>query len=281
MKLLARMVFCLSLLAAVSACSSSTSQRPTTQQSYIESRNDCLQQADKKLGLFDRPDTYPISDEERKNARMALFSECMNGPNSQVAGTAPTTQAPQQIASKDLGALSPAAGGNKPPQIPPTGAVQNANTPANIYSTPGGTVIVLQSQNAQAANPNTKDVSGLAALSPSSGGNKPPQTDNLNASYPGATVVVVQGAAAATPQPAYRPALPVAIPVPAPASAAAAPANAPAAAAKTAAVRPASAPASAPMAVASAAPAKTNAARPAPPQTNDPATQELERILAQ
>jgi hypothetical protein len=171
---------------------------------YAGSNGDCRAQAESKLKLFDRPDTYPISDQERNNARTALFSECMKAHEPQVAGTpkSDTQQANAQDAAA-LATLSPAAG-EKPP------------APANAAVTypSGSTVIMVQG-------------SEVSSLNPAAGGN--PQQSGATGPYPpGATVVVVQAPAVAAPpaRPAASLPAPLARPV-------AVPAQNPAASSKT------------------------------------------------
>jgi hypothetical protein len=163
--------------------------------SYALDGQDCNARANSRMGMYDRPDTYPISDQERRDAFQALYSACMREHNWQVAGPvhAPTNDATQ------LAALSPAAGGY--------GARGNTVTAGNTIisssSVPGATILVIGGNGGASA-------SQLSSLSPSSGGALPQN----------ATVVMVQsGQQGAYGQPSYiQPSgpLPVAIPVPPP-----------------------------------------------------------------
>src|SRR5262249_51928328 len=124
------------LLVSVSGCATlfgggGDKQLSSSQMSYTDARNDCLMQTDKRLGAFDKPDTYPMSDDEKKNARVSLYAQCMQSKGINVG-----TPKPVEVASenpKDLAALSPAAGapasggtvilmGDGKPQTVPTGA---------------------------------------------------------------------------------------------------------------------------------------------------------------
>jgi hypothetical protein len=193
-------------LFALSACGSvfwpATSSKPEAAKPVVNAtaynNRDCAAQADSKLKLFDRPDTYPISAEERNNARDALYSECVNGKNSQIANNGAyksDTQTPQSMAS--LANLSPAAGGNAT-----TGAGRVSTT-----SYPGQTVVTIQGN----------DPASLANLSPSAGGNA--TQGNIAGAYPGATVVVVQSPTAAAPAPRPAPVMPTALARPVPVAA--------------------------------------------------------------
>jgi hypothetical protein len=194
--------------------------------SYGSDNQMCSGIAQKRLSLYDRPDTYPISDKERGDAYKALYSECMSEHNWQVAGNA----APYAALSPSAGsnnpvhgvplpgsvvadggaasyaALSPAAGGNNP--VAGIAAASSGNTVISSSSVPGATILVIGG--------NKDTLAQLSSLSPSSG-----RTQG------NATVVLVQSPQNApyAPNSAYYPPvpyahatapanLPVAIPVP-------------------------------------------------------------------
>lgn len=142
----------------------------------------CKSQATKRLSMYDRPDTYPLSDQERQDAFGALYSECMREHNWQVASPARTAQ-PTYAANSaaQFANLSPAAGGN-------VATTANAgNTIVSSTSVPGATVVVIGgTKEANAAQ--------LSSLSPSAGG---------NGTAP--TVVMVQQPQVAYAAPAYYP----------------------------------------------------------------------------
>src|SRR5271155_188635 len=90
--------------------SSSTTSQGGMLSNYASSGQDCNSRAQSRMSMYDRPDTYPISDQERHDAFLALYSACMHEHNWQVAGP---VHAPANDASQ-LAALSPAAGGANP-----------------------------------------------------------------------------------------------------------------------------------------------------------------------
>lgn len=258
-------------LLALSACGSvfwpNTSSKPEAAKPVVNAtaynNTDCAAQADNKLKMFDRPDTYPLSPQERNNARDALYSECVKGKNSQIAGTYKSdTQQNQDVAS--LAALSPAAGGN-----PANGA--GRVTTSNY---PGSTVVMIQGN----------DASQLASLSPSAGGGATNQS-GLAGAYPGATVVVVEAPSAGAPAPRQAPVMPAALARPVPIAAQAQKpvtvANSTPAAALTITTTPSAPQQAAPTQQLYAQPPSYKSV-PAPAANSpDAATQQLERILSQ
>ncbi len=148
----------------------------------------CQSQAKERLALFDRPDTYPVSAEEKNNAFQALYTQCLKSyevttntpkPNFEVAAAA----------GADLAHLSPAAGGNAKP----------ADKGAVTYS--NGMMII--------------DTSKLTGLSPAAGGTPAAGTAVSSTGPGGSTVVVVQAPPSATaiaypPAPAGPAAIPMA-----------------------------------------------------------------------
>lgn len=134
----------------------------------------CQSQAKERLSLFDRPDTYPVSAEEKNNAYQALYTQCLKSyevtantpkPNFEVAAAS--------TAGTDLANLSPAAGGNAKPAN--NGAVTYAN----------GMMII--------------DTARLTGLSPAAGGTPAAGTAVSSTGGPnGSTVVVVQAPPSAT-----------------------------------------------------------------------------------
>lgn len=131
----------------------------------------CQSQAKERLSLFDRPDTYPVSAEEKNNAYQALYTQCLKSyevtantpkPNFEVAAAS--------TAGADLANLSPAAGGNAKP----------ANNGAVTYS--NGMMII--------------DTARLTGLSPAAG--NPVGTAVSSTGPNGSTVVVVQAPPSAT-----------------------------------------------------------------------------------
>lgn len=246
-----------------------------TSPAYALDMQNCNGQASKRLTMFEKPDTFPVSEKEHQDAYQALYSECMREHNWQVAG--PVHSAPT-VATNDaaqLAALSPAAGGNAAAR----GTTVNAgNTTVSSSSVPGATVVVI------GGNSSNKDITAqLSSLSPSAGGSS---TQGQNP-----TVVMIQ-----SPQnppavvPAYyayaQPAapLPVAVPVP---PIAHAPAAAPQAQATSSPVAAPVAPspsslssttASAQPSLASADAAVSGNAAP-PSHTSNAATQQLEDVL--
>ena len=148
----------------------------SAQSVYAMDGQNCNGLAQKRMALFDRPDTHPASEQERKDALLALYSSCMRDHNWQVAGpvhTAPNVALASNSAAS-FAALSPAAGGNV---VAPAGVTTNAaNAVISSTSVPGATVVVIGgSKQANAAQ--------LASLSPAAGG---------SASGQNATVVLVQ-----------------------------------------------------------------------------------------
>jgi hypothetical protein len=194
-------------LLALAACMPQhpqSAQRQSPQQNgaqpvvYASDDHACGARAQSRMGMYDRPDTFPISDQERHDAYLALYSSCMRERNWQVAGPA---RAPGSDVAQ-LANLAPAAGGGKPP----ANSITAGNSVISTSSVPGATVIVIGGGKDQASQ--------LAALNPSSGGAYPPN----------ATVLLVQPQAATPMMPARAPtmpaaALPVAVPLPAPATA--------------------------------------------------------------
>jgi hypothetical protein len=104
---------------------------------------DCRAQAENRLALIDKPSTYPLSEQEKNNALIALYSEC-----SHEHQTIAMDSGAQDAAR--FAALAPAAGGNmRSPYYAST---------AGVTATPG--VMVIRGN----------DASQFAALSPASGG---------------------------------------------------------------------------------------------------------------
>lgn len=87
----------------------------------------CETQAKSRLALFDRPDTYPVSDEEKRNAYQALFSQCMKSFEKTIASPKPDFDMAAANAPADLANLSPAAGGSSPRAADKPGAVTYSN----------------------------------------------------------------------------------------------------------------------------------------------------------
>lgn len=174
---------------------------PPVQAAATTNGEQCQARAKSRLSLFDRPDTYPINDNEKRNAYLALYNECMRAYEVQVASPKPGFE---YVADNNAGlaSLSPAAGGNTSSSTPTRGG---------IITYANGTTVI--------------DPAQLANLAPAAGGKS---VSGVN----GSTVVVVQGAAPAVAYPA-PPTRPSAIPVtptmavPAPAQAAPATAAAP------------------------------------------------------
>jgi hypothetical protein len=166
--------------------------------SYQYDGQDCNSRAQNRMAMYDRPDTYPISNQQRSDAYQALYSACMREHNWQVAGP---MHSPANDASQ-FAAMSPAAGGTRS-----AGAttVTAGNTVISTSSVPGATILVIGDN--KGINP-----SQLSSLSPSAGGG----------SAQNATVVMLQSPnqqmAYAQPVYAQQPTapLPVAIPVPPP-----------------------------------------------------------------
>lgn len=142
----------------------------------------CKTHADKRFSLFDRPDAYPVSVEERRNAKQALFTECMKQYDVQVASPKPGFQV--SPAGSELAGLSPAAGGDK-----------NGQPKGGVISYPNGTIVI--------------DTAHLGSLTPAAGGKVGTATSG------GSTVVVVQAASAgmAAPITPAAPVKPAAIPL--------------------------------------------------------------------
>jgi hypothetical protein len=214
----------LSVLALMSGCAQMQSMMPgskpaqaqTDQQPhqtlaanpYASDNQACSSKAQSRMGMYDRPDTYPISDQERKDAYQALYASCMNEHNWQVAGpahgsatyanTGSTTYANNAVPYANLSpaaggnnvaqyaTLSPSAGGNYPGSF---SSVNAGNTVVSSSNVPGATVVVIGG--------NSNNAAQLSSLSPSAGGN--------GSSNP--TVIMVQSPQApAYNQAAYAPA---------------------------------------------------------------------------
>jgi len=170
-------------------------QQKTVQTNYASDGQDCNARAQSRMTMYDKPDTYPISDTERHDAYLALYSACMREHSWQVAGP---VHAPATDASK-FANLSPAAGGS---QHASSTTVNAGNMQVSTSSMPGATVVVIGG--------NKETPAQLSSLSPASGGSSPSQNS---------TVVFVQSPpapSAPSPVAAYAPTtpLPVAIPIP-------------------------------------------------------------------
>lgn len=154
-------------LFALGACTqmSSSQQAAKPQQSTVLSGGpsyaldgaDCNGRANSRMAMYDRPDTYPISDQERKDAFQALYSACMREHNWAVAGP---VHVPANTNYASLAGLSPAAGGNAPGK--PT-TITAGNTIVSSTSIPGATVLVI-------GGTGGTNAAQLSSLSPSSGG---------------------------------------------------------------------------------------------------------------
>lgn len=178
-------------VAAMTACNPVPDQNaktPPTQDSASASGVACQSRANSRLALFDRPSTYPISAEEKRNAYLALYNECMREYEPKIATAKPNfTYAPGGSAA-ELAAMSPAAGGAANPAAPKGGIIAYAN----------GTTVI--------------DTAQLANLSPAAGGKVAGVPGVTTSTANGATVVVVQSGAVApmlppaAPPPPTRPA---------------------------------------------------------------------------
>ncbi len=156
------------------------------QQLNASREGQCTSQAKERLALFDRPDTYPVSEDEKRNAYQALYTQCLKSFEVTAATPKPNfdVAANQNL---DLANLSPAAGGAPKP----------ANAGAVTYS--NGMMII--------------DTSKLTGLSPAAGA--PAGTAVASQGPNNSTVVVVQAPPTSTtvnypPMPA--PTSPAAIP---------------------------------------------------------------------
>jgi len=191
-----------SLWSSPHASAKQAPQQP--QQNIFTARGECNTLAQRRMAMYDRPDTFPMSDKERYDAYLALYTECERDKNGQTA-LVPTHGVPvneTSASASQLSALSPAAGGNNIPHSDNTSTVNVGNTTVSSSSIPGATVVVIGGSKETAAQ--------LSGLSPSSGG----YSSN-------STVVLMQPQNAATAMPGayYTPGqpsapLPVAVPVP-------------------------------------------------------------------
>jgi hypothetical protein len=87
-------------------------KQPTAEEIAAGNTQQCQTRAKSRLSLFDRPDTYPISAEEKNNAYQALYNECMKEFDVQVANTPkPHFETVAANTDANLANLSPAAGG--------------------------------------------------------------------------------------------------------------------------------------------------------------------------
>lgn len=177
-----------SLAAACSPAIDQTAKQPPVQAASTTEGGACKDKAEQRLKLFDKPDTYPISENEKRNAYLALYNECMKEYEPKVATAKPNFEyAPGGVAS-ELAGLSPAAGGNN----------ANAQPKGGIITYPNGTMVI--------------DTSQLANLSPAAGGGKVPA--NVSTTGNGSTVVVVQASPSSASAVAYPvPTQPSAVPV--------------------------------------------------------------------
>lgn len=151
-----------------------TGKKEDNQQQVAASREgQCQSQAKDRLTLFDRPDTYPVSEEEKRNAYQALYTQCLKSFEVTAATPKPNFElAAAASANADLANLSPAAGGA--PKPADKGAVTYSN----------GMMII--------------DTSKLAGLSPAAGGTATAGTAVSSTGPNGSTVVVVQAPPSAT-----------------------------------------------------------------------------------
>jgi hypothetical protein len=173
------LVSLISLLAfACSPLLDRATKNPSAQEVAATNASQCQTHAKSRLSLFDRPDTYPISETEKQNAYQALYHECMRKYDVQIAGAKPGFEVAANTPA-ELAQLSPAAGMKK-----------------GFTAYPSGVTVI--------------DAAQFATLSPASGGTIPGITSATSGS--GSTVVVIQ-APPATPSSAATPARQAAIPV--------------------------------------------------------------------
>ena len=171
----------------------------TTASAFSLDGADCNSLATKRMALYDRPDTYPISDQQRKDAMLALYSACMREHNYQIAGPIPTSAAD----NSQLANLSPAAGGNMQPRTN-ANIINAGNTTVSSTSVPGATVVVIGGNGQMTPQQ-------LASIAPAAGG--------VNSASAQPTVVMVQNpqnnvvAVPVTPYRAAAAPLPVAVPL--------------------------------------------------------------------
>ncbi len=127
-----RVIITVALLSSLTmACSmpalNQEAKKPPVQAAATTNGDACQTRANSRLALFDKPDTYPISADEKRNAYLALYNECMKEYEVQVASPKPNFEY-AQANDAGLASLSPAAGGNM------------AGKPANNY--PPGVVVI-------------------------------------------------------------------------------------------------------------------------------------------
>ena len=161
-------------------------KKPQVQAPAMASADTCQGRAQSRLSLFDKPDTFPISEEEKRNVYLSLYNECMKEYEVQVATAKPNFTYASQGMGAELAGLAPAAGGNNPSQQQAKGG---------IITYPNGTMVI--------------DTAMLSGLSPSAGGqNRVTGITNSGGGQNGSTVVVVQApssaAAVAYPAPPTR-----------------------------------------------------------------------------
>lgn len=158
-------LFSLMLAACSNPFDKTAEKKPSAQEIATANEAECKGRAESRLKLFDRPDTYPISPNEKKNAYLSLYNECMKGFETQIVSGKPGFEHAALMAeNSNLANLSPAAGGTAGP------AQQGVTT------LPNGVVVI--------------DPTRLTALSPAAGG--------VTATGSGSTVVVVQAPPSST-----------------------------------------------------------------------------------
>lgn len=98
-------LYMLAALSALSACNPDLLRVPTKE-------DDCRRQAHERIKLYNKPDIYPISEEEQQEALNSLFNACMSGNTYQKESN--TSSQPGQI---------------PPPPPPPDAAITETNEP--------------------------------------------------------------------------------------------------------------------------------------------------------
>lgn len=180
-------ILALSLMSLMAACTPAREQQAKSapaKEVAATNAGQCQAQATNRLALFDKPSTYPISADEKRNAYSALYNECMKTYDVQAASPKPNFDLAQANNAAVLANLSPAAGGNAPAK-------------SSVTTLPNGVVVI--------------DTAQFANLSPAAGGRVAGVTNGMSGN--GSTVVVVQAAPSTSisypPPPTQAAAIPV------------------------------------------------------------------------